>query len=370
MLAEPTPWQGERKGRPSTTTVDVDLIEADDVSNLRLALAILRRRLPSLAAPQWNKVRLAFSSVITQIGAQAFLFVSTALALVALAIEQVARRLRRFDASGVALAWGPARWQRFMERLQSRAMEATGKLKYERMAAELFDETADLNKDGGVDRTELYCLCLRLYLTVTQYLPQVLTPPTKAQCDRFFGRFDLNADGRLDMEEFLLLASLLVEMLAMRIATQSAISLVLAPLAAASLVPAVAALHLPALMGGGPTPGGLFSRRAGLYTVGSMVSAGVSAFGAVLPGKLGAVVTSLATARAGAITALAAVIVALLVPLSLGLIDEYYELRSARTAARALRAARERRQELRRAQMAYEKAEAEGRGGGIENDSE
>ena len=91
MLAQSTPWQGER---------DVAL-QADDVSNLRLVLAILRRRIPTLAAPQWNKMRLAFSSVITQIGAQAFLFVSTALAVVALSIEQVARRLRRFDAEGV-----------------------------------------------------------------------------------------------------------------------------------------------------------------------------------------------------------------------------------------------------------------------------
>ena len=92
------------------------------------------------------------------------------------------------------------------------------------------------------------------------------------------------------------------------------------------------------------------------------VSAKLAAVGAVLPGKLGAVVTSLATARAGAITAVGAVIVALLVPLTLGLIDEYYELRSARTAALALRAARERRQELRRAQMAYEQAEVEASG--------
>ena len=150
-LEEPTPPLEEpTPPRPNATLDDEDLIDADDVSNLRLALAILRRRIPTVAAPQWNQLRLAFSSVITQIGAQAFLFVSTALAVVALCIEQVARRLRRFDAEGAAVwrAWGPTRWQRLMERLQSRALQATGKLRYEALAAELFDETADQKFDG------------------------------------------------------------------------------------------------------------------------------------------------------------------------------------------------------------------------------
>ena len=120
----------------------------------------------------------------------------SALAVCALCIEQVARRLRRFDADGVAglwRTWGPARWQQLVSRVQSMALESIGKLRYESIASELFDETADLNKDGGVDRTELYCLCLRLYLAVTQSLPQVLTPPSKAQCDVFFAHFDLFA---------------------------------------------------------------------------------------------------------------------------------------------------------------------------------
>ena len=338
----------------SLPTTDQELIEGEDVSNLRLIAAVLRHRMRSLAAPDFNKLRLAFSSVITQVGAQAFFFISSALALMAVCTEQVARRVRRFDTDGVAGFWramGPQRWQRLVARVQSRAMESLGKLRYEAMASSMFDEVADLNKDLGVDRTELYCLCLRLYLTVTQFLPQVLTPPTKAQCDDFFSSFDLDRDGRLDKEEFLVLASLLIEMLAIRIATQSIISLVLAPLVAARFVPIVGAWHLPFSY---EAPKGLFGRRAGVYTVGSMVTAGVTAVGAVLPGSLGAIVTSLATARAGAITASAAIIVALLVPLSLSLIDDYYSLRSARTASQALRAARERRLKLRKAQLAYE----------------
>ena len=326
--------------------IDEELIEEDNVSNARLVLTILRRRLPSLVKPNFAKARLAFSSVVTQVGAQAFLFVSSILAIAAVFIEQVARRLRRFDASGAAWVWliGPARLQAFVAKRQEQLRNAIGRLKYEAMAGEMFDEVADLDRNGGVDRTELYCLCLRLYLAVTQYLPQVLTPPTKAQTDALFARFDTDANGRLDKEEFLLLASLLMEMVSMRIAAQSAISLVLAPLAAATLVPYVGALPVSSwLLPGRPL--GLRAAESG--RVGGIVTSALTALATMLPSQLRAIVATFIGSRAVAITATAAIFVSLLVPFTLSLIDEYYTLRSARTAARALRAARRRRLELR-----------------------
>ena len=79
-----------------------------------------------------------------------------------------------------------------------------------------------------MDEAELYCLCLNLYCTTTQYMPQVLTPPTRAHTDALFRVFDIDHSGHLDREEFLLLASIFYENLLMRIA-RSAISLMLAP---------------------------------------------------------------------------------------------------------------------------------------------
>ena len=118
---------------------DEELIEEDNISNARLIFEILRRRLPSLVKPNFAKARLAFSSVVTQVGAQAFLFVSSILAVAAVFIEQVARRLRRFDASGAAWVWliGPTRLQDFMERRQAQIRSAIGRLKYETMAEEV-----------------------------------------------------------------------------------------------------------------------------------------------------------------------------------------------------------------------------------------
>lgn len=181
---------------------------------------------------------------------------------------------------------------------------------------------------------------------MTQYLPQVLTPPKKAQTDALFSRFDIDCNGRLDKEEFLLLASLLMEMVSMRIAAQSAISLVLAPLAAATLVPYVCALpvgswFLP------ERPIGV--RASGSGQVGAIITSGLTAFATLLPAQVRAIVATFIGSRAVAVTATAAIFVSLLVPFTLSLIDEYYTLRSARTAARALRAARRRRLELRTA---------------------
>ena len=50
-------------------------------------------------------------------------------------------------------------------------------------------------------------MCLQLYSKVTQYMPQVLTPPSKAHTDRLFAAFDLDDSGRLERAEWQLLAS-------------------------------------------------------------------------------------------------------------------------------------------------------------------
>ena len=113
------------------------------------------------------------------------------------------------------------------------------------------------------------------------------------------------------------MASLLVELLSMRIAAQSAISLVLAPLAAAVLVPFVAGLPIP------------------LRARGTPVASAVAYLVTLLPAQLRTLAIGIIGNRAIAITAIAALLVSQLVPLTLSMIDEYYSLRSARTAARA-----------------------------------
>ena len=115
----------------------------------------------------------------------------------------------------------------------------------------------------------------------------------------------------------------------MRIAAQSAISLVLAPLAAASLVPFIASLQTAQLA---------LAELAAAPLVRS------------LHGHLPSAAAGLLSNPAVAVTATAALLVSQCVPFTLSLIDEYYSLRSTRTAARALRAARSRRLELRKEQ--------------------
>jgi hypothetical protein len=163
----------------------------EDISDLRLLLTVLRRRLPTLFTLDPAKLRLAFSSVITQLGRRAFLFVSSLLTLAAFSIEQLTRRLRRFNLDTWFVA--PERLERLVASVQSRLRKTVRNLRYESLANRLFDES-DLNNDEGVSPTELYCLCLRLYLAVNENLPQVLTPPTKAQTDALHLSFDVNRD--------------------------------------------------------------------------------------------------------------------------------------------------------------------------------
>ena len=140
----------------------------------------------------------------------------------------------------------------------------------------------------------------------------MLTPPPKAQTDRLFALFDLDGSGKLDRDEFTLLAALLCESLAIRIATQSVISLVLAPMLAAHLAAALGAIPL----------GTHRTLSEGLY--------------AALPEVLQPYLGSVRVATAG----FAATLVAVIVPFTLGLLDEWYLLKAGQKARRALLGAR------------------------------
>ena len=72
-------------------------------------------------------------------------------------------------------------------------------------------------------------MCLQLYSKVTQYMPQVLTPPSKAHTDRLFAAFDLDDSGRLERAEWQLLASVLPLTLTLALALALALTLTLNP---------------------------------------------------------------------------------------------------------------------------------------------
>jgi hypothetical protein len=215
-----------------------------------------------------------------------------------------------------------------------------GQLKYEALASRLFDDAADSDQDGAVDAGELYILCLSLYSLCTQYLPQVLTPPPRSQTDSLFKTFDLDRSGHLDREEFLLLASVFVENCGLRIAAQSSISLLLAPLAAAKTIDAVAAVEVRTEPAPPPT-----TRFFGLWKAAAMppstITVGDCAY-ELVPKALQPYVGN----RGVATTGTAALLVATIVPAVLSLIDEYYLLRAARKTSRALQRDRRRRSTL------------------------
>ena len=112
---------------------------------------------------------------------------------------------------------------------------------------------------------------------------------------------------------------MLFESLALRIAAQSAISLVLAPLAAASAIAQAAKLQL-------------------LMQLGARVA---GAARACTPSSLWPLMQAVGTEGA-AVTALTAVTIVLLVPFTVSLVDEFYLLKASAKAKRALKAARSR----------------------------
>ena len=340
----------------------------DDGHVLPTMFTLLVRRLKS---PKNFHLRGFFGSVITSLGQSAFFAISCCLGFCALAGQYFAKYMRQPLHAGQELP-------EWVHRLIIRVKSSTGALKYENVAASLFDKSS--GDDAGIDQAELYCLCLGLYCTTTQYMPQVLTPPTRAHTDALFRAFDLGAlrnlktrrctaqthctdtwnlsrgrlmslatlarplqshfgsppppltprlllssgipdgSGVLDREEFLLLCSVFYESLLMRIAAQSTVSLLLAPLVASHIVEFCAGLPV-----SGGAAGAAIGAAAAAQTFGNLTYMH-------LPEQLQPIMGS----RAVAVTGVAATLVAVLVPLILSLIDEYYLLRAARKTSRKL----------------------------------
>ena len=138
-----------------------------------------------------------------------------------------------------------------------------------------------------------------------------VTAPTKEHTDKLHATFDLDNSGKLDREEFVLLAAVLGENLALRVALQTTIALIAAPLGGAWIVARLAAI--PAVAG-----------------------AAEAAVVAIAPASLEPLLATAATAT----TLAAATCVAILVPFALSFTDELYVLRAGAKTARALKAAR------------------------------
>jgi len=291
-------------GRPLPRASSFDAPEGWDDDDFEITFSqLFRRRLRQLEVDPSKLL----GSIVTQLGQRAFFFISSVLAVLAVSVQYVLSRVRSLDGAGLV------RVRELTERMKSSMQTVLGKLRYEALATKLYGAVDD---DGdGIDPSELYSLTLEIYLKVTQFVPQVLTPPTKAHTDRLFATFDLDQSRKLDRDEFVVLASLLYESLALRIAAQSALSLVIAPTAAS---------YLAAWLGARALPGGLGS-------------VGDAAFGALPPslrpyvGNQGVVVA-----------ALAATLVAVSVPFAISLIDEFYLFKSKAKAKRALRAHQQR----------------------------
>ena len=284
--------------------------------------------LSSLIARRWQRLSCQrlfnpafFGSVCTSLGQRAFFAMTFMLSAVALVGQRVARALRASDLSNGLPKWADDLLVKFRMLTGKTIREVTGRLRYESVVTRMFAMAA--GEDQKLDQVELYCMCLELYCMTTQYMPQVLTPPTRSHTDSLFLTFDTDKSGFLDREEFIALASVFYEHLLMRIAAQSVISLLLAPLTASAIVGRLAALHLGAQ---GEAAG------AAMGSIGvANRTLGDAAYDA-LPEKLQPLVGSQGIAT----TSLAATLVATLVPATLSLTDEYYLLRAARKTSRRL----------------------------------
>lgn len=104
---------------------------------------------------------------------------------------------------------------------------------FNNMVQKAFDEV-DFDKSGTVDATEVYCMVLLLYMKI-QSVAQV-KPPKKEQVDKLVKHFDLDKNKTLDRNEFVALATILGENIAMRVAAENAIKLLMAPMIAAQFV--------------------------------------------------------------------------------------------------------------------------------------
>ena len=171
----PTDEEPQHK-RLSFTLPDGWLDEDFEISLTQL----VRRRLSRLDLSP----RQLVGSIVTSLGQRAFFYISSALALIAFGAQYGLSRIRRLDGSG--LEWA----RQLAERVKARVQTLVGGLRYEAVATRLYS-AIDADGSGTVDATELHMQCLKIYLTVTQYAPQVLTPPSKAHTDLLFASFDL-----------------------------------------------------------------------------------------------------------------------------------------------------------------------------------
>lgn len=101
------------------------------------------------------------------------------------------------------------------------------------MVQKAFDEV-DFDKNGTVDATEVYCMVLLLYFKIQKVAH--VKPPKKQQVDKLVRHFDLDKNNTLDRNEFAALATILGENIALRVAAENFIKLLLAPLIAANFV--------------------------------------------------------------------------------------------------------------------------------------
>ena len=96
-----------------------------------------------------------------------------------------------------------------------------------RWTEQVFD-AADLNKDGSMTLDEVYELTLKLYIMVNRQAP--IPPPSRETVHALFSVTDSDRTGTLDREEFLPLATLLLERALSRVVAFKMVTLVGAPL--------------------------------------------------------------------------------------------------------------------------------------------
>ena len=191
----------------------------------------------------------------------------------------------------------------------SRAEKLVARARFSIVAASLFDKADKTgDHDGTISPIELYCLVLQLYTQLQMYVR--VTAPTKEHTDKLHATFDLDNSGKLDREEFVLLAAVLGENLALRVALQTTIALIAAARRRVDRRP--------------PRRDPRRRRRRR---------------GRRRRDRAASLEPLLAT-TATATTLAAATCVAILVPFALSFTDELYVLRAGAKTARALKAAR------------------------------
>ena len=102
-----------------------------------------------------------------------------------------------------------------------------------RLATAGFDD-ADSNRDGSVDRRELYVMVLKLYVQINRRAPA--RPPTRQQVDAHFAAADTDRNGRLSKDEFIKFSTGMCRRAAIRVVAHKVITVFGAPYLATTLV--------------------------------------------------------------------------------------------------------------------------------------